>query len=547
MYKVKLMGMEIGASENRKIIDIIKEHEEGDISNIIACKVDNDIKSLNYEINDDVEIKYIYNNSSDGMRIYIRGLSLIMIKAFEDLYPNAKVNINYSLGEALYCDIENIEIVDEVVVAVRERMKEIIENNLPIEFKFLPKNVVKKMYIEDGHSAKLGLLNSNIESQLLLYYLEDTYGYFYGEMPISTGYIKTFDLKKYADGVLLMYPNKKDISIIKASDMNKKLHATLNEYEDFYKKVKIKDITDLNNSIIKGKINDIIRISEAMHEKKIANIADMIKRNSDKKVILIAGPSSSGKTTFAQRLAIQLKINDLNPITISVDNYFVERDENPIDENGNYDFECLEAIDLNLFNNHLSRLLNGEEIEMPEFNFATGHKEYKGNKVKMNDSNVLVIEGIHALNDELTKSIPIEKKFKIFISALTVLNIDRYNRISTTDTRLIRRIIRDSKFRSYPIDKTLAMWKSVRNGEDKYIFPFQETADVMFNSSLPYEFAIFKFFAEPLLLTVTEDSPYYSEAKRLYELLSLFLPLETKEIPINSILREFTGEGCFYR
>lgn len=547
MYKVKLMGMEIGASENRKIIDIIKEHEEGDISNIIACKVDNDIKSLNYEINDDVEIKYIYNNSSDGMRIYIRGLSLIMIKAFEDLYPNAKVNINYSLGEALYCDIENIEIVDEVVVAVRERMKEIIENNLPIEFKFLPKNVVKKMYIEDGHSAKLGLLNSNIESQLLLYYLEDTYGYFYGEMPISTGYIKTFDLKKYADGVLLMYPNKKDISIIKASDMNKKLHATLNEYEDFYKKVKIKDITDLNNSIIKGKINDIIRISEAMHEKKIANIADMIKRNSDKKVILIAGPSSSGKTTFAQRLAIQLKINDLNPITISVDNYFVERDENPIDENGNYDFECLEAIDLNLFNNHLSRLLNGEEIEMPEFNFATGHKEYKGNKVKMNDSNVLVIEGIHALNDELTKSIPLEKKFKIFISALTVLNIDRYNRISTTDTRLIRRIIRDSKFRSYPIDKTLAMWKSVRNGEDKYIFPFQETADVMFNSSLPYEFAIFKFFAEPLLLTVTEDSPYYSEAKRLYELLSLFLPLETKEIPINSILREFTGEGCFYR
>lgn len=547
MYKVKLMGMEIGASENRKIIDIIKEHEEGDISNIIACKVDNDIKSLNYEINDDVEITYIYNNSSDGMRIYIRGLSLIMIKAFEDLYPNAKVNINYSLGEALYCDIENIEIVDEVVVAVRERMKEIIENNLPIEFKFLPKNVVKKMYIEDGHSAKLGLLNSNIESQLLLYYLEDTYGYFYGEMPISTGYIKTFDLKKYADGVLLMYPNKKDISIIKASDMNKKLHATLNEYEDFYKKVKIKDITDLNNSIIKGKINDIIRISEAMHEKKIANIADMIKRNSDKKVILIAGPSSSGKTTFAQRLAIQLKINDLNPITISVDNYFVERDENPIDENGNYDFECLEAIDLNLFNNHLSRLLNGEEIEMPEFNFATGHKEYKGNKVKMNDSNVLVIEGIHALNDELTKSIPLEKKFKIFISALTVLNIDRYNRISTTDTRLIRRIIRDSKFRSYPIDKTLAMWKSVRNGEDKYIFPFQETADVMFNSSLPYEFAIFKFFAEPLLLTVTEDSPYYSEAKRLYELLSLFLPLETKEIPINSILREFTGEGCFYR
>ncbi len=547
MYKVKLMGMEIGVPENRKVIDIIKEHEEGNISNIIACKVNNDIKSLNYEINDDVEITYIYNNSSDGMRIYVRGLSLIMIKAFEDLYPSAKVNINYSLGEALYCHIENIDIVDEIVVSVRQRMQEIIENDLPIDLKRLPKNVVKKMYIEDGHSAKLGLLNNNLSSQLLLYYLEETYGYFYGEMPISTGYIKTYALKKHGAGVLLMYPNKKDISIIKASDMHKKLNSTLSEYEDFYAKVKIKDISDLNNTIIKGNINDIIRISEAMHEKKIANIADMIKRDSNKKIVLIAGPSSSGKTTFAQRLGIQLKINDLNPITISVDNYFVEREDNPVDENGNYDFECLQAIDLNLFNDHLSRLLNGEEIEMPEFNFATGHKEYKGNRVKMDESNVLVIEGIHALNDQLTSSIPLENKFKIFISALTVLNIDRYNRISTTDTRLIRRIIRDSKFRAYPIEKTLAMWHSVRNGEDKYIYPYQETADVMFNSSLPYEFAIFKFFAEPLLLTVTEDSKYYSEAKRLYELLSLFLPLETKEIPINSILREFTGEGCFYR
>lgn len=547
MYKVKLMNMEIGVEDEVKVIDLLNEYEKTNKDNIIACKINNDIKSLNHKINEDCSIEYIYINTSDGMRIYVRGLSLIMIKAFEDLYPIAKLKINYSLGEALYCEVKDIDISDRVVTAVKNRMNEIMQENIPIEWKVLPRDVVKKMYTEDGHIERLGILHNNISSQVTLYYLGDTYGYFYGEMPISTGYIKNFDLKKMGDGILLMYPNKNDINIIKASNENRKLHSTLNEYEDFYKKVKIKDVTDLNNAIIDGKIGEIIRISEAMHEKKIANIADTIKNNPDKKVILIAGPSSSGKTTFAQRLGVQLKVNDLNPITISVDNYFVERAETPLDSDGNYDFECLEAIDLDLFNDHLYGLLNGEEIEMPEFNFAIGHKEYKGNKVKMNEGDVLIIEGIHALNDEMTKSIPIENKFKIFISALTVLNIDRYNRISTTDTRLIRRIIRDSKFRSYPIEKTLSMWKSVRNGEDIHIFPFQETADVMFNSSLPYEFAIFKSFAEPQLLTVSEESEYYSEAKRLYELLDLFLPLETKDIPINSILREFTGEGCFYR
>ncbi len=547
MYKVNLAGMEIGVEEDCSVIDLIKKYEQGDIDKIIACKVNNEIKTLNYRINDDSDIKYINTQSSEGMRIYVRGLTLIMVKAFEDLYPNAKVKVNYSLGEALYCEVEDLDVIDEVVVAVRNRMKEIIEEDLPIERKVLARNEVKKMYRDSGQLEKLDLLNTSLDSYLWIYYIEETYGYFYGKMPISTRYISNFDLRKHDNGIILMYPDRNDTSIIKASNMNKKLSNTLKEYEQFYNTMKIRNISDLNNAIKQGKIEEVIRISEAMHEKKIAGIADMIKKDEKKKIILIAGPSSSGKTTFAQRLGVQLRVNNINPITISVDNYFVEREQTPRDENGDYDFERLQAIDLDLFNDHLTKLLNGEEVNMPKFNFTTGSKEYNDNYVKMNEDDVLVIEGIHCLNDELTKQIPMENKFKIFISALTVLNIDRYNRISTTDTRLMRRIIRDNKFRSYPISKTITMWKSVRNGEDKYIFPYQESADVMFNSSLPYEFAVFRTFMEPLLLTINEESEYYSDVKRLYELISFFLPIETKDIPINSILREFTGEGCFYR
>ncbi|MBE5821802.1 MAG: nucleoside kinase [Clostridiales bacterium] len=547
MYKVNLAEMEIGVEEGRSVISLIKEYDPTKEEKVIACKVNNEIKTLNYEIQDDSNIEYIYTESSEGIRIYRKALSLILIKAVEDLYPNVKVIINYAVNEALYCEFKGIDIIDEFVVSVRNRMKEIIEENMPIIKKVMPRNAVRKMYKEDGHLEKLSLLNSSLDTHLAIYYLDTTYGYFYGKLPISTGYMKVFELKKFGDGILLMYPDKENVNHIKPSHTYTKLYGALRDNEKFYKQFHIRNIADVNDAIKSGKINEIIRISEAMHEKKIAQIADMIKSDENKRIVLIAGPSSSGKTTFAQRLGVQLKVNNLNPITISVDNYFVEREDNPVDENGEYDFECLEAVDLELFNDHLTKLLNGEEIEMPEFNFTTGHKEYKGNKVKMNEGDVLVIEGIHCLNDKLTEKIPLENKFKIFICALTILNIDRYNRVSTTDTRLIRRIIRDNRFRSYPIDKTIAKWKSVRRGEDKYIYPYQESADVIFNSAFPYEFAIFRTFLEPLLLSITQDSKYYSDVKRLYEMVSLFLPLETKDIPINSILREFTGEGCFYR
>ena len=317
--------------------------------------------------------------------------------------------------------------------------------------------------------------------------------------------------------------------------------------KDFYETVGIKNINDLNEKIRSGEIKDIIMITEAMHEKKIAGIADKIAKDSMKKLVLIAGPSSSGKTTFAQRLSIQLKVNKMNFVTLSMDNYFIERKDTPKDENGQYNFEAINVVDIEYLNSDIQKLMQGEEIELPEFDFITGTRQYNGKMAKLEPNGVIILEGIHCLNDELTPNIPLENKFKIFVSALTVLNVDGYNRISTTDTRLIRRIIRDSKFRNYTIEETMERWESVRRGEDKYIFPYQENADVMFNTSLPFEYSIFKEEIEELLTEVPKTSEYYSETNRIKTLITLFLPLESDDIPKNSILREFIGDGCFYR
>lgn len=549
MYKVDLMDMEIGVDKGTTIHELIKKYsqEDYDISNIIACKVDGVIKDLDYQVDNDCVISYIFTNSTEGMRIYVRGLTLILIKALNDLYPNANLKVDYSLGEALCCEIQGIEIIDEIVVALRNRMKELIEQNIQIVKKYVTVEELQEIYIQSGFPEKAELIKNTQTKSLSLYYIENTCGYFYGKMPTSTGYIKMFDLKKYENGVILMYPNRNDLSVIKASHMNKKLYNTLKEYEDFYETVGIKNIYDLNEIIRNGSIKQAIMVTEAMHEKKIAHIADNIAKDTSKQLILIAGPSSSGKTTFAQRLGVQLMVNKINYVTLSMDNYFVVRENTPLDENGEYDFERLETVDIPLLNDNINRLMNGEEVELPEFDFVTGQRNYNGKFAKLSPNGVIVLEGIHALNDELTPNIPVEKKYRIFVSALTVLNVDNYNRISTTDTRLIRRIIRDSKFREYGIEETMAMWESVRRGEDKYIFPYQENADVMFNTSLPFEFSIFKEEIEGLLDTVPRNSVYYSETNRIKSLLSMFLPLESEFIPINSILREFIGEGCFYR
>jgi len=388
-------------------------------------------------------------------------------------------------------------------------------------------------------------LDNTNKREFSLYYCEDYYNYFFGVMPVSTGYIKHFDLMKYENGFLIMYPSKKNPNKVKEYKETKKLYTTLQEYKDIHRLLGLYTLDKINQIIREGKAKDMILLAEALHEKKISQIADQIAENKDKRVILIAGPSSSGKTTFAKRLGIQLRLNGLKPKTISVDNYFVERENTPKDEQGKNDYEALEAVDLKLLNDHLVKLLNGEEIEMPTFNFKTGHKEYRGDKMNLADDEVLVMEGIHCLNDNLTPAIPKSCKFKIYISALTVLNIDYYNRISTTDTRIIRRTVRDNQFRGYNAEHTLEVWPSVSAGEEKNIFPYQEEADAMFNTSLIYEINALKKYALPLYENIGKDNPQYSEAKRLCEFLKYFEEIPLELIPKNSLLQEFLGHGIF--
>ena len=438
-----------------------------------------------------------------------------------------------------------MEIVAKPKDAINKKVAEIVEADLPIEKKSMTKQEAELFY-KDKDTIKGRLqLDLKTKKQVSLYWCNDYFNYFYGILPISTGKMKLYEIIKYHRGFLVRYPNRKEINKLPEFQENKKLLATLDEYDVLHRVLDVPTVGKLNEITRQGKIKDYILLDEALHEKKIANIADEIVKNEKIKMILIAGPSSSGKTTFAQRLGIQLRLNGLKPVTISVDNYFVERDQNPKDENGNYNFECLEAIDVKLFNEHLVRLLNGEEVEIPSFDFEVGTKRYKGNKLKLAEDEVLVIEGIHCLNDELTPLIPKEQKYKIYISCLTVLNIDEHNRISTTDTRLIRRIVRDSQFRGYKALHTLQMWDSVVAGEKINIFPFQEEADSMFNSSLIYELAVLKDYAMPLLEEIDKSMEEYSEAKRLHRMLGYFESIPADYLPSNSLLREFVGGSTF--
>ena len=511
---------------------------------IIAARVNNEIKSLDFILDKDYTVELIDRTNVDGRRIYTRGLLYVMGKAFNDLYPEALLTVNYQLSNCMLCDADNVIITEEMIEKVNEKMRQIVQKDLPI----IKKEMSKKEAIEfyKKHHTLNGRLQLDIKDTIILYYCEEYFNYFYGVMPTSTGYMDIFEILKYGDGFLIRYPSKQNPKQLPPMQERKKLVATLDEYKDLHKVLNINTIYKLNREIENKQICDDILIDEALHEKKIAGIADEIVKRRNVKIILIAGPSSSGKTTFAQRLGIQLKINGLKPVTISVDNYFVERTENPKDENGEYDFECIQAIDLKLFNDHLCKLLNGETVEMPTFDFKKGTKVYNGEKLKLKSNEVLVIEGIHCLNDKLTSYIPKEQKYKIYISALTVLNIDYYNRISTTDTRLIRRIVRDYQFRGYSALHTLAMWNSVRAGEEKNIFPFQEEADSMFNSSLIYELAVLKDYAMPILAEIDNTHPEFSEAKRLHRFLSYFKSIPEEFIPSHSLLREFIGGSIFH-
>lgn len=535
----------IDVKKGTKVIDLLKDEIARSRNKVIACRFNNEVKSLNYEINSDGKIELIDLTNKDGMRIYRRGLIYVIGKAFYETYPEALLTINFQLSNSILCEVANMQVTKEMIEKVDKKVKEIIKRDAPITKVAMTIEEAEDFYKKNNTLKGRLQLDVKNKKEIMLYYCEDYYNYFYGVMPISTGIVDIYEIQEYDGRFLVRYPSKKAPDILPEFQENKKLLATLDDYEDVHKTLNVHTLYKLNKIIKEDKIRDYILLDEALHEKKMAQIADDIVKREKVKVVLIAGPSSSGKTTFAKRLGLQLRLNGLKPVTISVDNYFVERTNNPKDEFGNYDFECLEAIDIDLFNDHILRLLNGEEIEVPTFDFEHGKKVYKGNTMKLDDDQILVIEGIHCLNDKLTPLIPKEQKYKVYISALTVLNIDYYNRISTTDTRLIRRIVRDNQFRSYSALHTLKMWDSVNRGEERNIFPYQEEADSMFNSSLIYELAVLKDYAMPLLKEIDNSHPEFSEAKRLYRMLGYFESIPGEYVPQNSLLREFIGGSIF--
>lgn len=543
--KIIYNSKEVDIPEKTPVGEVFKSEIENSKFPIIGAKFNNEYKRLDFIPNEEGVLSWVDVSSKGGMKIYRKTLIFIMAKAFEKLYKQAKIRVNYQLAHAMFCTIENMEVTDEILENVQKEMREIVDKNLPITNKAMTRKEAEELY-EKENSSK-GRLQLDLEENEIInmYYCEDYYNYIYEDIAVNTGIVKVFELMKYDDGFLLRYPSSSDPFILQEYQETKKLLWALDEYNDIHKILDVSTVYKLNSIIKNGNIKNLIMLEEALHEKKIAGIADKIADNKNIKMILIAGPSSSGKTTFAQRLGLQLKINGLKPVTISVDNYFVEREQTPRDENGEYDFEDIEAIDLELFNKDLTALLKGETINCPEFDFSVGTKRYKGKTMHLAEDEILVIEGIHCLNDKLTSQIPKEQKYKVYISDLTVLNMDRLNRISTTDTRLIRRIVRDYQFRNYSAEHTLNSWPKVNRGEQKNIFPYQEEADSIFNTSLIYEIAALKEIALPLLEKITPDKKEHAEAVRLINILKYFEPISSEFIPANSLLKEFLGGGYF--
>lgn len=543
--KIQYQDKSMEVEEKTTIQELLKEEIQKSEHPVIGAIFNNEYVNLGYEISTDGEVKLIDIASKEGTKMYRRTIIYMLGKAVEEVCPDKKIIVNYQLPNSMFCEIENTEITEELAQKLNDQMHEIAQKDLPIKQVIMTREQAEEFYQKNDVSKGRLQLDLEDNQAIYMYYCEDYYNYCYGTIANRTGVTKIFEIIKYEDGFLVRYPSSDKPEQLPKLIETKKLAWALNEYDDIHKILDVNTVYKLNMAIEQDIIKDIIMLDEALHEKKIANIADKIAQNRNVKMILIAGPSSSGKTTFAQRLGIQLRINRIKPITISVDNYFVERKDTPRDEKGNYDFECIEAIDLELFNDHLTKLLNGEEVEMPEFDFHEGTKRYNGRKLKLEPDQVLVIEGIHCLNDKLTSKIAKDQKYKIYISALTVLNMDRYNRISTTDTRLVRRIVRDYQFRGYDAKHTIATWHSVNNGEEKNIFPYQEEANSIFNTSLIYELNVLKGVVLPLLKEIKQEEAEYAEAQRLIDMLKYFETIPAEYVPTNSLLKEFLGGGNF--
>lgn len=514
---------------------------------VVAAKINNAIKDLRTPLEQDCSLEFVDLSTDDGMRVYQRSLVMVLIRATCEILPGSSVTVKHTLGNGIYGEIDyHRPIKDTDIQDIEQRMRKIVEADETVIRRRLKKEEVEQLFQETGELDKIGLLKYRQSATIDVHTCGWFHDYSYGTMVPSTGYLKTFRLRYYLPGFILELPRKENPTVIPDYVEQGKLANIYHEADKWGQILGVQDVVSLNDQIARGKAGNLVRVAEAFHEKKISRIADLIAENIDRiRIVLIAGPSSSGKTTFAQRLSIQLRVNGIRPVAISLDDYFVDREDTPLDENGNYDFECLDALDHALFNEHLIRLIQGEEVELPTYNFNTGKREFNGHMLKLNPSDLIIVEGIHGLNDLLTRSIPKGLKFKIYVSALTQLNLDKHNRIPTTDLRILRRIVRDNNFRGYSARETIARWPSVRRGEEKYIFPFQEEADIMFNSALVYELAVLKQFAEPLLSEITQDCPEHSEARRLRKFLSYFTAINSRDIPANSIIREFIGGSCF--
>lgn len=515
---------------------------------IILARVDGKLAELMKTIDEDVSVEFITTGEIIGNEAYRRTASMMMLKAFQDVMGREnfeRLTVQYSLDRGYYCElISDTSLTKELLDRVKLRMQEIQKENIPIIKKSMPKREAIEIFREHKMYDKVNLFHYRRSSRINVYTLEDTVDYFYGYMAPNTSYVRYFDLYLYDDGFVLQMPEPASPETVDAFEPPEKLFNVLKQSARWGELLGVRTVSDINNALADGSFSELMLVQEALQEKKIAEIAESIIE-SGKRIILIAGPSSSGKTTFSHRLSIQLRAHGLKPHPIPVDNYFVNREDTPLDEYGKPNFECLEALDIKELNKDLQGLLAGEEVELPVFNFVTGKREMSGEKMKIGDRDVLVIEGIHSLNDAMTYSIDQSNKFKIYISALTQLNIDEHNRIPTTDARLLRRIVRDAAKRGTNAAKTISMWQSVRRGEEENIFPYQENCDVMFNSVLIYELAILKQYAEPLLFSVREDQPEYETAKYLIKFLGYFLGASSENVPNNSILREFIGGSCF--
>lgn len=547
--KKELRGQfeEINVPKGATIEDIYKEVKDELTYTILAARVNNKIERLDHHINKECRVELLDMRTQEANLIYQNSLCLIYLKAIDDVLGNVEVDIENALNKGLYTEIKTqTPVTAKDVKKIQSRMREIVSEDMPFVREKLPKEEAEKIFVETGCPEKVELLCENQHMRKIPFYSLGGYrDFFYGLMVPSAGYIQHFQLMKYRRGVLLRFPHPSKPDVIPEFVDEKMLYKTFGEQSRWGRLMGIDYVSDLNKKIEEGKFKELIQLSEALHEHRIVEIADMIKKQK-KRIILIAGPSSSGKTTFAQRLCIQLRVNGLQPLYMGTDDYFVEREDTPVDEFGEKNYEDLDAVDIHLFNQNINDLLAGKEVDMPTFNFLTGHKEFGKRLTSIKSSQPIVIEGIHALNEEMTRELPAEQKFKIYISPLTQLNIDSHNRVVTTDHRMLRRMVRDYKYRGHSAQSTIASWPKVRAGEDKNIFPYSNEADVLFNSVHLYEICVLKKYAKPLLEAITPEEPEYSDAVRMLNFLRFFKTVDDDSAIVNnSILREFIGGSVF--